>query len=160
MENPASNTIYSSKAIANEFIRLANKENKTLTHMQLQKLVYFAHAIVLVVLRRPLVRNGFQAWPFGPVNLELYLELQGSGKGRIKKYLDLDKYHDKIKDDKKTMLIIQTVYTQLGDKDGWELSRMTHQKGDPWSSAYEKGKSNPIDDNEVMFFYEKIGDRR
>ena len=33
---------YSSFVVANEFIRLAQK-NGGLTHMQLQKLIYFAH---------------------------------------------------------------------------------------------------------------------
>ncbi|EDP6894160.1 DUF4065 domain-containing protein [Campylobacter lari] len=147
--------LYSSKAIANEFIRLAQKDNKTLTHMQLQKLIYFAHAVTLVIFKHPLVKNGFQAWPFGPVNLELYLELQGSGKNGIEKYINLDQYHNDIKYDEKTMKIIDSIYKKLGDKDGWELSKMTHQKGHPWSSVYKKGKSNLIDDNAIMYFYSK-----
>lgn len=157
MEKMNSIKLYSSKAIANEFIRLARDKGKApLTHMQLQKLVYFSHVIALVFYKSPLVKDGFQAWPFGPVNFELYFNLKGYGKNGIETFLDLDKYKEEIEKDSKVMKIIKDIYENMGQLDGWTLSQLTHQKGAPWSNAYEEGKSNIINDGDIIYFYDQL----
>ncbi|UBV43842.1 hypothetical protein LAJ19_06405 [Deinococcus taeanensis] len=56
--------------IANEFIRLAGKERRSLTQMQLHNLVYIAHSRAL--LGRPLTFTAVHAWRNGPVVRRLW----------------------------------------------------------------------------------------
>ena len=68
-----------SPAIANEFIRLAARERKTLTQMQIQKLVYIAHGWNLAINEAALTHDSPSAWSYGPVYRELYRALQQYG---------------------------------------------------------------------------------
>ena len=140
---------YPSKVIANEFIRLAQK-NVGLTHLQIQKLVYFAHVESLVKHGKPLVRRLFRAWSFGPVDLEIYSEFRGSGKSKIKEeiwYLD-----DTV--DESSKCLIKEIYKKYGDKTGWELSKISHDEtsyfGRPWVEASQKGKTDVLIQNEEI----------
>ena len=53
--------------VANYFIKRALKEGKLFTPLQIQKLVFFAHAWGLALLNRPLLEKEFEAWAYGPV---------------------------------------------------------------------------------------------
>lgn len=138
---------YSSKAIANEFIRLAQNDGG-LTHMQIQKLVYFAHAMNLATYNEPLIRETFQAWPFGPVDVKIYLEFKGSGKTKIKELIE--NVNETI--DERSKQLIEIIYDRLGKKSGWELSDFSHKES-PWKSVFEKGKSNPITNDSIIKYY-------
>lgn len=138
---------YSSKAVANEFIYLS-KNNGGITHMQIQKLVYFAHALSLVVYNRPLVKKKFQAWPYGPVDLDVYLVFRGSGKQKIKDLIQ--NISETI--DNETHELITLVYETFGKKMGWELSEFS-QEGSPWKETYKLGESNKISNKKIKKFY-------
>ena len=140
---------YPSKVIANEFIRLAQK-NGGLTHLQIQKLVYFAHVESLGKHDKPLVRRLFRAWSFGPVDLEIYSEFRGSGKRKIKE--EIRYVGDTI--DESSKCLIKEVYKEYGDKTGWELSEMSHDTtsylGHPWAEVYQKGETGILIPNEEI----------
>lgn len=139
---------YSSFVVANEFIRLAQK-NGGLTHMQLQKLIYFAHVESLRKYGQPLVKGVFQAWTYGPVDISVYLEFRGSGKEKIS---EIKNVSDQI--DGQSKKIIEGIYNKYGDKPAWRLSEITHDKsnlfGRPWCKVYEEGESNPIPNSIIM----------
>lgn len=52
--------------------RLGEKSGWTLTHLQMQKLLYMAHMYYLGMRGKPLVYGNFEAWAYGPVHPELY----------------------------------------------------------------------------------------
>ena len=64
--------MYDSGTVANHFLRLARQQGKSLTPMQLLKLVYIAHGWSLGLYGLPLVRDEIQAWQYGPVIPNLY----------------------------------------------------------------------------------------
>ena len=78
---------YSAKAIANYFLRRAKDDGRTLDHLQLQKLVYFAHAVYFNQMKEPLIVDPVFAWKHGPVIQTLYDELKCYGNGPITGYL-------------------------------------------------------------------------
>jgi uncharacterized phage-associated protein len=55
-----------SPEIANEFIKIAARENRAFDQMQLQWLVYIAHGWCLALYDEPLTGDRPEAWEFGP----------------------------------------------------------------------------------------------
>ena len=53
---------YTPAAVANEFLALASSEKKTLTPMQLLKLVYITHGWHMAVNTDPLFEEPVEAW--------------------------------------------------------------------------------------------------
>src|SRR5690242_19451838 len=74
---------FSAKAVANEFLKLAKEEHRTLSPMQVIKLVYLAHGWYLAITGRPLLDERVQAWRFGPVVPSIYHEFKKYGNGPI-----------------------------------------------------------------------------
>lgn len=138
---------YSSKAVANEFIHLA-QENGGITHMKIQKLVYFAHAMNLATFNRPLIKETFQAWPFGPVDVTIYLEFRGYGKTKIKELIQ--NVNETI--DERSKELIKIIYNRVGNDDKWELSDFSYKES-PWKRVFEKGKSNSITNDSIIEYY-------
>ena len=74
---------YEAKAIANYFLEKAKAEGNSLTPMQVQKLVYFAHGWYLGLFGEPLIKESVQAWSYGPVIPSLYQEFKRFGNQGI-----------------------------------------------------------------------------
>ena len=55
---------YNAIAVANYFIDKAKADGVPLTHMKLQKLIYFAHGWHLALYGEPLIDEEIQAWEF------------------------------------------------------------------------------------------------
>lgn len=139
---------YLSTTIANEFIRLAQKDGG-LTHMQLQKLIYLAHFENLKRYDQPLVKGMFQAWTYVPVNVRVYVKFQKSGKEKIQK--EIENVPHEI--DSRSKVLVEEIYKEYGHLSGWDLSDITHDKsrpfGRPWFKVYKKGESNPISNSVI-----------
>ena len=60
--------------VARQFVRLAwnGEEPEGLTHMRLQKLLYYAQGWHLAAFGRPLFVGRIEAWKHGPVVKEVY----------------------------------------------------------------------------------------
>ena len=59
--------------IANWFLGKVDREaGDLITHLKLQKLVYYAQAWALVLLEQPLFSEDFEAWAHGPVLPSVY----------------------------------------------------------------------------------------
>ena len=136
-----------SPAIANEFIRLADAEGRTLTQMQLQKLVYIAHGWNLAINGAPLTVDEPQAWDYGPVYPELWKALRSYGREpveRLIKYRDYmpfassDKVAEAELEDHERALI-ERVYSDYGKFPAFKLSALTHRDGTPWTQVYDDG---------------------
>jgi hypothetical protein len=72
------------RAVANYFLDVAGKENRTIDPMGIQKLVYFAHGWNLAMYGRPLIVQNVEAWDYGPVIRDLYQDFKRFGNGPIK----------------------------------------------------------------------------
>jgi uncharacterized phage-associated protein len=74
---------YDGRAVANYFLSLAAAEGKLLTHLKLQKLLYYAHGRHLALSGEPLVESGFEAWPYGPVAPDVFSCFRVFGRNPI-----------------------------------------------------------------------------
>lgn len=136
-----------STAIANEFLDRANATGKTLTQMQLQKLVYIANGWSLSLLDEQLVEDTVQAWDYGPVFPELWEALRGYGRSPITKPIlkgdfGFNAFSDSASEKSSVELstrqtdLIDKVFETYGKFHAFQLSAMTHQDGTPWHKIF------------------------
>jgi uncharacterized phage-associated protein len=133
-------------AVANEFLALAAQEPQFFVdQMKLQKLLFYAHAWHLAYGKGPLFENDFEAWPWGPVVRDVYLQTKDQGRRQVTAPItelvwdgdtpllrtppgvsgaDLKEY-------------IRNVWDTLKGYSGVQLSNSTHAPGEPWTVVCE-----------------------
>ena len=140
---------FSAASIANEFLRLANRDRKRITPLKMQKLVYFAHGWYLAVAGEPLLAEPIQAWKYGPVIPTLYREFkecgsspiefpatsQVPGKGTV--IAKLENEGDPAEIDL-ARRVIERVWEQYGHYSAAQLTSLTHNEGSPWDLVPNK----------------------
>lgn len=140
---------YPSKAVANEFLRLANTAAVPLSPMKVQKLVYFAHGWLLGLADQELINEPIEAWKFGPVIRPLYRDLADYGNqpitSLISEYVLNDAGNivgitpgiDESSSDAKELLgLIRRIWEVYGGFTAIQLSNLTHIEGSPWHRVY------------------------
>lgn len=145
----------SSFAAANAFLALAKKSGRTLTNMQLQKLVYIAHGFTLATQNRPLVDENTEGWQYGPVIPSLYTSLRKYGNGKVTRDLPAPEPPQELENDTDVMEIIKAVWEGYGNMSGAELSRITHEPHIPWNRTWATNKFGPIRDDLIKKEEEK-----
>lgn len=149
-------------AIANEFIKLANANGKSLTHMQLQKLVYLAHGWNLAVHNRPLIEDQVEAWQYGTVIRRLYEALK---KYKAQPVSELINWGDDIPCLEKNSGVasvelslserelLEKVWEVYGSFPAFKLSAITHDKNGPWHKHFESRMDNVIPDADIKRYF-------
>lgn len=75
---------YDPRTIANAILDIADVLGLDITHLALQKLLYFSHGLYLLEHKNPLVSGYFEAWQNGPVHPSVYRCFKPAGKLPIK----------------------------------------------------------------------------
>ncbi len=146
---------HSSHAIANAFISIAEKENKKLTNMQIQKLVFIAHGYCLALLGEPLFYHNAHAWQWGPVIPKLYKSLQKYGNYHVDASVDAQ---DSLLEEDVKFNLVEAIYKNYSHYSGSELSALTHQENTPWSITWSKDRFGIIPNNIISAHYKKLLD--
>ena len=131
---------YSALDIAKEFLKVACQKGEQLSHMKLQKLVYFAHGWHLGLTGKPLLDETIEAWQYGPVIPSLYEMLKPYGNQPIANKALPDHVDDQPVSSEIHELI-NKIWEVYGGFSAFQLSVITHEKGSPWwqvVAAYEK----------------------
>ena len=140
--------VYDPRAIANWFLDRAARDDRTLTQMKLQKLVFIAHGFYLAIYDEDLIDEGVEAWQYGPVIRSLYREFAWFGneaiieKARVFDGTSMTKLeisvYDAMPDEKLegVLDILEQVWNVYSKYTAVQLSRMTHQEGSPWQQAW------------------------
>lgn len=139
-------TAYSPLAIANSVLEEAWSQDKTLTIMQLLKLVYIAHGWSLALLNVPLVNEEPEAWQHGPVFPSIYREFRRFGSGPITELASTP--FGPLADAELTQSqrsVVSSVVKNYGDMHAFRLSRITHEVNTPWSRTYDGGRGSSAD---------------
>lgn len=158
--------MYNPLAIANYFIELAKKEDKLISPMKLQKLVYFAHGWCLALADKPLINEKIEAWQYGPVVSSLYREFKKYGNEGITspavefKHLGDFKFANIIPtvEDNDVKKLLEKIWEIYGGYTGWQLSNATHLEGTPWSEIWGKDgvpSNTDIPDEKIKDFFKK-----
>lgn len=124
--------------VATYFLNLSlndSRPNTKISHLKLQKLVYYAQAWHLAALGKSLFNERIEAWPHGPVSPELYQEYKEYGYQSIPHF-----YRDVRFENDLSKQIVEMVWSFYGSYDAKELEKLTHSE-DPWKNA-RKGLSS------------------
>lgn len=142
---------YDSRIVANTFLSIAADNNKSLSNMHLQKLVFFAHGYYMALFNRPLVSDRIEAWEFGPVIKDLYHTFKSYGGKPVSAYYSTQDPNTgelvfEMVENSQDLTLIRAVFELLRNKTAIELSEITHRKDTPWAAVYHnaKGKSGPV----------------
>lgn len=154
---------YSAIKVANEFLRLARESTpaRTLTPLQLMKLVYIAHGWSLALRDKPLLSDTVEAWKYGPVVPDLYQRLKQFGSSGISEYLPegIWAFGPALNEDDKAL--VADVFSKYGKFNGVQLSNLTHLPGTPWAEVYEPNTFGiEIPDASISAHYKQLAKSR
>jgi len=156
-------TAFPPLAVANAVLEEAAKQGKSLTIMQLLKLVYIAHGWSLALLNAPLVNEEPEAWQHGPVFPSIYREFRRFGSQGIVGYANGpfgSTPQAALSEPQRS--IVSSVVQNYGDLHAFALSRMTHEDETPWSRVYRNGlgSSDDIPNAIIAEHYKQLANER
>lgn len=122
---------YTASQIAKWLLGAIDRDSgDSITHLKLQKLIYYAQAwsLALPERARPLFDEDLQAWAHGPVAESVFHEYKQAGWAALGAPEDVP---DIAEDDEEHLREILAVFGEFSAK---HLERMTHSE-DPWLHA-------------------------
>lgn len=150
---------YNSLTIANYFLYLANRDNKPVSAMKLQKLVYYAHGWHLALTGKPLINEQVEAWRFGPVIPNIYHEFKHFGNSHITEFArEPNSGEAPFPQDESTKQFLDKIWKMYGNLTAIQLSNTTHEPGTPWAKTWgDEGVPmfTDIDENDIKEYFEK-----
>ncbi|MCL2047645.1 MAG: DUF4065 domain-containing protein [Defluviitaleaceae bacterium] len=127
--------------VANTVLDHSFKNGYDVSHMKLQKLIYFIYKKHLKDTDYALFAESFQAWQYGPVLRSVYNEFKEWGSKPIRSYLYFG-------DTKEALILaddMNEIYTAVNfvlsiysRYSGAELSDFTHKEGTAWYLANQR----------------------
>ena len=129
----------STLAIANFFIRKSLKEEKPITQIKLQKLIFFAHGFYLALKEKPLVTEKIEAWQYGPVIPSVYHKFKKWGNNSINEVLLEHNNNLIINED--DIGFLDLVWHKFSSLSAAQLVKISHEKNGPWKKAIEKSQA-------------------
>lgn len=151
------------RSVANFVLDVCDAERRPVTNLALQKIVFFCHVWSLVGLGKPLVKQKFEAWQYGPVLQYLYREFKDFERSpitsRAKKVnaltgvLEVAAYDF----DEETDTYLRKVVLLYSGISAGNLVKLSHEKGGPWDEAWNHGGAvNPgmtIENEAIVRYY-------
>ena len=155
-------------ALANYFVDKSISEDIKIYQFGLMKRVYITHGFCLASLDRGALDPRFdvvEAWENGPVIPSVYHSFKHNGNNKIttKSYfvteIDRDgklEFVTPVLKDEEIKEVADFVWTRYINCSDFELVKLTHRKGTPWSLCYRKGENRQIPDLYTKAFYKKL----
>lgn len=161
---------YSAVAVANFFIKKSLDNNILMTHMHLQKMLFFAHAFYYKHKGKPLISDPFVAWQHGPVIETLYHDLKKYKDGKITDLIVVpkpdntdEKKHVSFRavtpyvneEDSELIQYLDSVWNSLAHVETWRLRSLSHKEGGAWYKTVKTLKKengdtiDPSNDDDV-----------
>lgn len=138
-QNANINGQYPVNDVANYILRYMKRENKSITNLHLQGLLYFLWVEFFNRTGSALFGENFEAWKFGPVIRSVYDKFCMNGGFPITQIGDFNI----CKDDQQVIVDILRTYVDVSVA---EIVDRLHEYRKPWFTAYDygRGEGNPI----------------
>ncbi|WP_179874437.1 Panacea domain-containing protein [Bacillus sp. AFS002410] len=147
--------VYSALEVAKWFLVRNNAAinefgSENLTHLKLQKLMYYAQGIHLAYTSEELFSDELFAWEHGPVAPRVYEEYKGNREILFKPTEDDLNIFKHVQSKEVTRNVLEVVYEHYGKYSAWHLRNMTHDER-PW---LETQLNDVIDKDLIREFFE------
>ena len=125
-----------------------------ISHLKLQKLVFYCQAFHLAINDKPLFSEDVKAWALGPVVEEVYHEYKLYGNSIIPST-------ETPEDDIETNLsgdeiaTVSAVLSAYGHLSATALVEKTHRET-PWKEAFKKGRGTIIEQDVMRSYYKEF----
>jgi uncharacterized phage-associated protein len=120
---------YKAIDVANWFISQFDKESgDVVTHLKVQKLLYFSEAWCQVLLERELFVENLEAWAHGPVVREVFNQFNGAGWGPLIASGEIIEFDEDVQG------VLSQVLEAYGNVAAKTLEHITHQDR-PWKET-------------------------
>ncbi|MEM9279419.1 MAG: type II toxin-antitoxin system antitoxin SocA domain-containing protein [Pseudomonadota bacterium] len=157
---------HDARSIANFFLDQAEANGVALSHLKIQKLLFFAHAWNLAKFDQPLIGQPFEAWKYGPVVRVVYDQLKSyKSKSVVTRLTRIDPTTGEFTEsysnyNSETRELLSSIYYFYGQFHALKLSDLTHQKGGPWDRTWGKAKISAVNgmiipDNLIKSWFEE-----
>jgi len=140
--------MYDARQIANFLLDEADERRLAITHLALQKLVYFCHGLSYSRFGRPLILNRVEAWKRGPVIRELYFSFNKFGDLPITERAKLMNVQTRVEEiihyefPASICSHLEEVLRIYGPLSASRLVAMTHEKGTPWARTISQAENS------------------
>lgn len=161
--------MYNASDIATWFIYKTNSERKEkqltkddfdvyegISHLKLQKLLYFAQGVTLSSTEHALFNDRIMAWEHGPVIPNVYEIYRKYGKKDIPTASTNEKNRivSQIENDTEIARLLNFVYDNFAIYTAWQLRDMTHEDGAPWDvTVKEHGLNSEISQDLIRNYF-------
>lgn len=125
---------YDVKEVARYIITYFSKIRMPVTHLKLQKLLYFAWVDFYKERKRYLFEEEMSAWRLGPVSLSVYAEYCAYGA------MPIDREYKETQISLIDQQTIDKTLERLKVFSPYDLVELTHKKNTPWSKVYDEGR--------------------
>lgn len=151
-------------AVANFMIGRSLKQGPSITHLQLQKLVYISYGFYFAQTSDKLFQEKIKAWQYGPIVPELYHEFKRFESFPLRNwsahynYLT-GKFQIPVvnKNDSASLKVLNFVWRRYGILSANQLVEITHANGTPWKITIDQ-KRRRIEDDLICRHYSKVLD--
>jgi uncharacterized phage-associated protein len=136
------------RVVANAILDIGDKLNYEVTHLALQKLLYFSHGLHLLEHKIPLVSGHFEAWKNGPVHPLIYRSFKDAGRNPIRtRAAGLDVLSGKPKElpaltDERVLAHLARVVSFYGRLPPLRLVQISHAERGPWWQTVNKARKS------------------
>lgn len=134
------------------FFKLAeNGDNCDITHLKLQKLVYYAQGISLGRYKKKLFDDSLEAWRYGPVCKKIYKTYRHMSCRTIGEK-DVEGSSEIVLKDELAKKVLADVWEAFGRLSGNELEELSHQEI-PWQVARRSGNNAILSDESMSSYF-------
>jgi uncharacterized phage-associated protein len=132
---------------------LGTYSNWSITNLQMQKMLYFAHMFFLGRTQTPLIDEEFEAWNYGPVIPSLYKKVRFFGSDNI-----VDIFHGPSSfPSTPEYQILKEAADSLAHRPASQLVNITHHQYGAWAKHYRPNiKGIKIPNPDILAEYNQL----
>lgn len=137
--------------VADRFLIIADTnhdDGEGITHMRLQKLLYYVQGFHIALFNEPLFENRIEAWQHGPVVREVWNRYCDQGRNVLQSPGVVE--NGTMTTDQLSLL--GDVWNVYGQFSAWKLRNLTHQES-PWLDAIAVGENTEITHNSLRAYF-------
>lgn len=141
---------YDARQVANFLLDASVKDRRPITHLGLQKVLYFAHAWHLAKYSTPLVAQKFEAWKYGPVVRVIFDQLKiFKSQPILYKLQIVEPQSGEFREatysfGEELSRFLQDIYEYYGKIDPRKLIDLTHEPDGPWEKVWKSGAGRSV----------------